>query len=321
MSNVKKIYQDAMPCGGFSLNEQLSLTKEGCYCYSLSPERGEGNFWNYFYKDMFVIDKQDFRFSEDFFLEMPEPDFFAVQYFFSVSGEELSPYQRLSPNLLRFHAGGNGKTYRAVYRKNTPVRSVSISIFPDFYRNYLREKLDGKAIDPALAFQGMRLGTDFPALIVLLKQIHAYSGTGISAKLFYEGKVLEALALILDRAKEKQVRRKSFSISKADEETLLSVANYLDHHFNSYLPSECLCRIACMSHTRLKIKFREYFGCSIRDYILQKKMNQAQQLLTGTELSIGEIARTVGYHRSESFARQFQKSTGFLPKEYRKTLL
>ena len=144
--------------------------------YALSSERGEGYFWYYFYEDMFVIEKQDFFFYDEFFLESPEPDFISVQYFFSVSGEEFHPYRQLSPNSLRVYVGGNGKTFQAVYHKNIPIRSISISIMPDFYNNYLKEKLGGEYIDPRNAFKGLSLGVDFPQLVALLKQIQSYSG-------------------------------------------------------------------------------------------------------------------------------------------------
>lgn len=318
MGEVKDLYEKIMPTGGFVFDENLSNTAEGQYCYTLLRDKGEGYFWNYFYKDMFVIDKQDFRFFDDFFLETPEPDFIAVQYYFSVSGEELHPYRQLSPNSLRCYAGG-GKTFQAIYHKEVPIRSVGVSVMPDFYNSYLKEKLGGEYIDPRNAFEGMTSGLDFPQLAALLKQLQTYSGSGISAKLFYEGKVLEIIALILEQAKKNSGRRRT-SISKADEENLKAAADYINHHFGFPVSSEQLCRIAYMGNTTLRTKFKEYFGCSITDYIIQKRIDQAQHLLIGTELSIAEIAQAVGYNRPESFAKQFKRLTGLLPREYRKII-
>jgi len=320
LSEVKELYQQMLGADGFLFDSSLSIIKEGQFCYTLSPDKGEGYFWNYFYEDMFVIQKQDFYFYEDFFLESPEPDFIAVQYYFSVSGEEFHPYCQLSPNSLRGYVGGSGRTFQAVYHKNIPIRSVSISIMPGFYNNYLKEKLGGEYIDPRNAFKRMMLGVDFPQLVALLKQIQTYSGSGISAKLFYEGKVLETLALILTEAKKNQNRSKKIPITKNDEENLRAVADYIDHHFGFSITLERLCKIAYMGNTKLKIKFKEYFGCNVTDYIIQKRIGQAQHLLIGTELSISEISQAVGYKRPESFAKQFQKVTGLLPREYRKSI-
>ena len=188
---------------------------------------------------------------------------------------------------------------------------------PDFYNRYLKERLGGEYIDPQNAFKKMVLGVDFPQLVALLKQIQSYSGSGMSAKLFYEGKVLEALALIMEEAKRNQDRKKKIRITQEDEENLKAVADYLDHHYSFPVSLEQLSKIAYMGTTKLKTTFGELFGCNISDYIIRKRMEQAQHLLIGTELSIAEIAQAVGYERADSFSRQFQRTTGLLPREYR----
>lgn len=320
MDNIKSLYEQIMPIGGFFLDESRSNIEEGSYCYTLLPDKGEGYFWNYFYEDMFVIEKQDFHFNNDFFLESPEPEFIAIQYFFSVSGEEFHPYHQISPNSLRCYVGGNDKIFQAIYHKNVPIRSVGVSIMPAFYDNYLKEKLGGEYVDPRNVFKKMRRGAEFPQLIAILKQIQSYSGTGISAKLFYEGKVLETLALIIEEVRKMQHRSERISFTKDDEENLKAIADYLDHHYALSVSLEQLSRIAYMGNTKLRTLFKEYYGCNITDYIIQRRVDQAQHLLMGTELSIAEIAQAVGYDRSESFAKQFQRITGLLPREYRKMI-
>ena len=317
MSEIKQLYQQLLPVSGFILDSNNSKIEENQFCYALSPDKGKGFFWQYFFENMFEITKQDFYFFEDFFLESPEPEFLAIQYYSSVSGEEFHPYYQLSPNSLRAYIGGSQKTYQAVYHKNVPIRSVSISIMPDFYNRYLKERFSGEYIDPRNAFKKMVLGVDFPQLVALLKQIQSYSCSGMSAKLFYEGKVLEALALIMEEAKRNQDRKKKIRITKEDEENLKAVADYLDHHYSFPVSLEQLSKIAYMGTTKLKATFGELFGCNISDYIIRKRMEQAQHLLIGTDLRIAEIAQAVGYERADSFSRQFQRTTGLLPREYR----
>ena len=45
---------------------------------------------------------------------------------------------------------------------------------------------------------------------------------------------------------------------------------------------------------------------------------EAEYLLAYTELTVGQVAQTVGYSTSSRFAELFRKSTGLLPLEYRK---
>lgn len=44
--------------------------------------------------------------------------------------------------------------------------------------------------------------TDFPEIEMQLRQIKAYLGDGISAGLFYEGKAVEAVSLVVEAGKK-----------------------------------------------------------------------------------------------------------------------
>jgi len=313
MKDMKNIYQTMMDSNGFVLSiEEAEHTK-----YTLAPEKGEGDFSVYFYKEMFEITVRDFVFYEDFLLECPIPEFLSVTYYTSVSGEEFHPYRQLSSNSLYVLVGNEqDRQYQALFHKSVPIRSVQIEIMPAFYQQYLQQKFPGEFIDVHGAFKQFAIKTEFPELVTLLKQIQHYNGTSISTKMFYEGKILEAIALIIQRAKDNATKRKTVRSDK-DIENLQAVAAYLNNHYAYSIPTERLCRIAFMGGTKLKNAFREYYGCTITEYVLQRRMERAQQLLMETDLSISEVSKVVGYERADSFTRQFQKNIGILPREYR----
>lgn len=320
MKHIKEMYHSMLSDGGFFLDNEHRQPYNEFTCYTLQADKGQGHFWVYFYENMFEITIRDFLFLDDIMLECPEPEFLSVTYYTSVSGEEFHPYRQLSPNSLQAQIGQAGRVYQAIYHKNIPLQSISFTIMPEFYQRYLQQKFPGEYIDPSEAFRKMQIGTDFPELIALLKQIEGYRGKGLTAKMFYEGKILEAVSLIMERAKSNQEKKKKLHLTEQDQENLSAVAAYLDNHYAFSVPIERLCRISFMGQTKLKAAFKECFGCTLYDYILQKRIGQAQHLLMGTELSIAEIAQAVGYDRSESFAKQFQRVTGLLPREYRKLI-
>lgn len=316
MNEIRDLYQSLLSANGFVLSENEADTTEG-QKYYLEPDKGKGYFQAYFYENMFEIVIRDFVFYEDFFLECPMPEFLSITYYTSVSGEEFHPYRQLSPNSLRASVGdGKKKQYQALYHKNVPLRSVGIEMMPAFYKQYLQQKFSGESIDLHEAFKQFAVKTEFPELVMLLKQIQHYNGIGLTAKMFYEGKVLEALALIMQKAKENTIKKKA-ALSEGDIKNLQVAAAYIDNHYAFPISLERLCRIAYMGGTKLKSAFREHYGCTITEYILQRRMEQAQHLLIETELPIGEIAKVIGYERADSFTKQFQKATGLLPREYR----
>lgn len=320
MKPIKELYNSMLSDGGFYLDNEHKEPYKEFTCYTLSVEKGQGHFWVYFYENMFEITIRDFLFYDDFMLECPEHEFLSVTYYTSVSGEEFRPYCQLSPNSLQAQIGQSDKVYQAIYHKNIPLQSISFTIMPEFYQQYLRERFPGEYIDPSEAFRKMQIGIDFPELIAILKQIEGYRGTGLTAKMFYEGKILEAVSLIMEKARSNLEKKNKLHLTEQNQDNLSAVAAYLDNHYTFSVPIERLCRISFMGQTKLKAAFKECFGCTLYDYILQKRVGQAQHLLLVTDLSIAEIAQAVGYDRSESFAKQFQRVTGLLPREYRKLI-
>ena len=319
MNTVNCLHDPITPKPGFILDPEQSSPADGQYCYALDPEHGQGRFWNYFCKDWFIIDKRDFTLYQDLFFETGNQEFMTVQYCFPHSGEELTPSRQLSPNHLRYYAEGSNTSFQVRYPKNTPLRSVSISLMPAFCQSYLRRSLTGDYPDFHHTLRSRIAQADSPKLAILLKQIDSYAGHGVPAQLFYAGKVLEALALILDASKPRQDDPQNI-VSPADAVRLNTAAEYIQKHLSDTITSEQLGRIAYMGTTKLKTKFKAYFGCGITDYILHQRIDRSQILLSDTDLSIGAIAKAVGYERSDSFSKQFHRQTGLLPREYRKLL-
>ena len=74
-----------------------------------------------------------------------------------------------------------------------------------------------------------------------------------------------------------------------------------------------------LSRSYLYKIFKEETGYSIKDYILEVKMNRACELLANPSLSITEIAYSVGYQDPLNFSGAFKKIYHMSPTDYRKT--
>lgn len=64
--------------------------------------------------------------------------------------------------------------------------------------------------------------------------------------------------------------------------------------------------------------FKEEFKTNFIDYIIEKRMSYARELLNMGNKSIKDISNLVGYDDPNYFCRIFKKSTGLTPKEYQK---
>lgn len=61
-----------------------------------------------------------------------------------------------------------------------------------------------------------------------------------------------------------------------------------------------------------------FFYVSPKQNLLSERMNQAKFLLQSQNYSVGEVASKVGYDNIYHFSKQFKKTAGMSPSEYRK---
>jgi len=97
------------------------------------------------------------------------------------------------------------------------------------------------------------------------------------------------------------------------------VKKYIGHHLDrDDLAREDIAKEVCLHPDYLSRLFKRVTGQSMTDYILQERIHLAKHLLENTDLPVGEVASSVGYHNFSHFTKMFKKCTGFSPKDYRK---
>ncbi|MBU5591606.1 AraC family transcriptional regulator [Clostridium sp. MSJ-4] len=318
MKNIlKEIHDPCLMKYGFHLDKEFKGFNSEGICYSVPPEKGSGHYWVYTHKNLFSISIHDFVFFEDIFIEYKIPEYLSISYLKSGSGEEFKPYKRITCGCIRGFIG-NHNLYQALFHKNIPVRSIGIEIMPEYYNDYLQKQYPGEYKNPCSAFLSIDGAKDFPELVYLLKQVKNYRGTGMSAKLFYESKVAEAISLVVDKSKTMPPTSQAKKISNEDMDRIRTVAKYIDHHYAFDIHLEQLTRIACMGITKLKYTFKRVYKCTITEYIQNRRMHEAEHILLNTDLNINQVAQIVGYKNASRFSELFHKNTGLLPKEFRK---
>ena len=95
---------------------------------------------------------------------------------------------------------------------------------------------------------------------------------------------------------------------------------YFHDHYNEPINIE---EYALSRHTSISLfmrNFKKVFGVSPKQYILNIRMNNAQNLLESTDYTVAEIAAIVGYDNSLYFSRIYHKQKGQAPSDYRKCM-
>jgi AraC-like DNA-binding protein len=98
---------------------------------------------------------------------------------------------------------------------------------------------------------------------------------------------------------------------------ILPALEYIHRHIQRALTLEELAKIVHLSPSRFYAVFRESLGVAPRDYILNQRMQQARKLLLTTDLSIAEVAESVGYSSQFQFSRVFKRTSAASPLQYR----
>lgn len=265
--------------------------------------------------DRWQIAIHDFTLVQDALMEFKLPEYLSVAWYDSISGEEFSPYRKLrAKSIWGFYSGEGG--WRGLVHGGVPVRSVSVEVMPHMSREYLEQEYGGQFERVRDAFASLNDSDDFPELRAVLSRLWPRPGDEQRSQLYYEGKVFEAMGLIVERTKGRPSQA-SRAVSSEDRDRIRNVASYIDDHCASTLKLPDLARAACMSPTKFKGCFKAVTGSTVTEYVQSRRISQAEQLLRQPDLSIEQVARTVGYTCASRFAELFRRETGLLPSEYR----
>ncbi len=93
---------------------------------------------------------------------------------------------------------------------------------------------------------------------------------------------------------------------------------YFRDHYNEEIGIEQYAASRNMSTSWFGKSFVEYVGKSPKQYILEQRIRNAQELLETTDGTVSEISRIVGYENPMYFSRVFKKAKGMSPVKYRK---
>jgi len=91
------------------------------------------------------------------------------------------------------------------------------------------------------------------------------------------------------------------------------VCEYIDSHLQENIALEVLAGIAQLSVHHFARAFRQTLGIPPHNYIVQRRVERAQQMLRNTELPLSEIAIAAGFTDQSHLARHFRTITGVSP--------
>lgn len=279
---------------------------------------GTGNFHVLAASELWQLSIHDFTMTRDTLLDFSLPEYLSVTWYDSISGEEFTPYRKMRAKSIWGFYSGDG-AWRGLVHGGVPVRSIGIEVRPEMSRAYLEREYDGQFEHVRDAFASLADGGEFPEMRALLCGMWPKPGDERRSLLYYEGKVLEAMGLIVERTKRRPPTPQR-TVSPADRERIYAVTSFIDDHCANMLTVTDLAHAACMSPTKFKECFKAVTGCTLTRYVQARRCAQAELLLRQPDLSIEQVARAVGYTCASRFSELFRRETGLLPSEFRASM-
>lgn len=213
---------------------------------------------------------------------------------------------------------GGVRSENCIYLSGAGYRFLSIDMSPAQFERMtsgLTEDTRLQAGGGAGLFFGKNAIT--PSIRLILSQIADCSYSQGMRELYLEGKMLELMAVYLNESLFEADRiSHTVKLSRDDMKSLRLAKEILQRDYLHPPTLAGLSRIICLNEFKLKKGFKEMFGYTVHAYVIEQRMQRAQQLLEHGNMTVSEAASRVGYVNVSHFSAAFRKKFGVRPGEY-----
>jgi AraC-like DNA-binding protein len=212
---------------------------------------------------------------------------------------------------MRTHGGlsaayGDGLSMTGIHPARQRLRSINVSAAPLGTGDAQLEELIAAALRSPAGHP--RHWAVPPHLVQAIEQVLGGRWQGPLQALLCQGVALQLLAHALADAAPATPPQPS----ARDRQLLERVRERLHDAPEEHHTLEALARLACMSQSTLRTKFRAAYQCSVFEWLHERRMVLARERLA-QGLSVQEAARLVGYRHATNFATAFRKRFGVAP--------
>lgn len=106
--------------------------------------------------------------------------------------------------------------------------------------------------------------------------------------------------------------------SPGEEQVIRQIKEYIELNIHQELTRESIAAAVYLNPDYTARLFKRKTGQSLNDYIQNKRISLARQLLAGTDMPVGDLAVALGYSSFSHFTKLFKSIEGVTPSDYRK---
>ena len=201
--------------------------------------------------------------------------------------------------------------------KNTTIKSVNVLITREWLEQYLDITTMDKVLEKYLqlktaSYNFAPFDVEYRALFNEVMD----AGDAIMKRSILENRIMMMVEKFLTQLYQmvNTTIDDKIKISPDEVKRLMEVESHLVKDFSTPPPPiSFLSRVAAMSTTTLKNKFKKLYGNNLYEYFQKSRMHKAKVLLMSKKYSIKEIGSKLGYSNLSNFATAFKKEFKKLP--------
>ena len=162
-------------------------------------------------------------------------------------------------------------------------------------------------------------GLSYPQLssIALSTERAGYEAAQVLGKLM-EGQRVEEIEQEVPVSPLHVVTRQSTDIMAIEDKQVAEAVHFIRNHSKDVIQVGDVAEAAGLSRRTLEQRFRKILAHSVHEEIKYARVNQMAKMLIGTNLSISQIAWSLGFPYTNNISRYFKRQKGISPLEYRK---
>ena len=109
--------------------------------------------------------------------------------------------------------------------------------------------------------------------------------------------------------------------SNPDNDVIYQIAHYIDLNYNKPFSQNDCAQLFFINKDYMCRKFKSVFQVNMIAYLTSLRIGHSKEFLANPDIRIKDIASLVGFEDEKYFSRQFRKTTGMTPNEYRRRVL
>ena len=114
------------------------------------------------------------------------------------------------------------------------------------------------------------------------------------------------------------VERESSSIHAIHDAVVARGVSFIRQNLAAPITNDSIARACGISRTLLQKRFRDAMGQSIREFILERRIERALHLIQGSDITLADVAKRSGFNHQEYLGQIIRRSTGKTPGQLRK---